>query len=310
MNIAGIDIFLSIVEHGTISRAADVLFLSQSTVSTRLKVLEEELGTPLIKRKKGQRYIELTPYGKAFVPIAERWISLWKDTRSLKEEFIYNSITISGVDNVNNFTLLPLYKSIIKSGQNLKLEIQTFHTKEIHEMIEKQNIDLGFVFGKHNSKYIISQPIYQEQMYLICHKDSRYYDGIEVSQLERRDEVHLNWNAEYLHWHHSKWDPEEKPFITVNTGSSLIEYLDIPDKWSIAPISLIKCFNHKIDLVYYTIKPAPPKNTCYMLSNRYPRESHVEGICLFLKQLDEYLDNCAWIEKIPFQQDIVKLLTT
>lgn len=300
MNIIGIEVFLAIVESGTISKAADTLFLSQSSTSSRLKSLEQELGIPLISRSKGQRYVELTPYGRAFVPIAERWLSLWKDTSSLKKDFIYNSITIGGVDNANNFTLLPLYKQIIKSDLNLSLEIQTFHTKEIHEMIERQAIDLGFVFGKHISKNIISQPIYQEEMYLICHKDSQFYPDMETARLKRQDEVFLNWNAEYQHWHNANWDPEDRPYITVNTGSSMIEYLDQPGKWSVAPISLIKYFNHKNDLVYYPLQPSPPNNICYMLSSRYPRENHRQGIHLFTEQLDRYLDSCSWIEKIPF----------
>ena len=44
MTYEQIQTFLAVVSYGTISSAADALYVSQSTVSTRLQQLEEELG--------------------------------------------------------------------------------------------------------------------------------------------------------------------------------------------------------------------------------------------------------------------------
>ena len=53
MNLADIETFLMIVKTKNITKTADNLFLSQPTVSHRLKLLEEELKVKLITRKKG-----------------------------------------------------------------------------------------------------------------------------------------------------------------------------------------------------------------------------------------------------------------
>ena len=67
-----IETFLTVVSCGNISAAANELFVTQSTVSTRIQQLEEELGAQLVIRSRGHRNIELTSYGQAFVPIASQ----------------------------------------------------------------------------------------------------------------------------------------------------------------------------------------------------------------------------------------------
>lgn len=52
MNQAEVDAFLAIVESGSLTRAAQKLYLTQSTLSSRLDCLEKELGAPLLIRKK------------------------------------------------------------------------------------------------------------------------------------------------------------------------------------------------------------------------------------------------------------------
>ena len=67
---SGIEAFLSICRSKSITRAAEDLFICQSSLSVRLKTLETELGTTLFSRKKGQREIVLTKSGKEFYEIA------------------------------------------------------------------------------------------------------------------------------------------------------------------------------------------------------------------------------------------------
>ena len=64
MNLSEIETFLTIVSTGSITRTADLLFLSQPTVSHRLRSLEEELQFPLadctgICRKRAEPYPEV-----------------------------------------------------------------------------------------------------------------------------------------------------------------------------------------------------------------------------------------------------------
>ena len=76
MNLEWVETFLRIAEEGSVSAAAQNLFLSQSTVSSRLAALEEELGYTLVSRDRGKRYMALTPQGVCFLPLARNTIYL------------------------------------------------------------------------------------------------------------------------------------------------------------------------------------------------------------------------------------------
>ena len=71
-----IDAFLNVIKHGSITKAAEVLYISQPALSRRIKSLENELQYKLFIRQNGVRHIELTPQGEAFVLITEKWKEL------------------------------------------------------------------------------------------------------------------------------------------------------------------------------------------------------------------------------------------
>lgn len=83
MNNSDIQTFLTLVNTKNITRTAQTLFISQPTVSRRLKQLETELGYTLMIRDKGGKQITLTPAGEAFVPLAEQLTNLWNRMRQI-----------------------------------------------------------------------------------------------------------------------------------------------------------------------------------------------------------------------------------
>ena len=59
-----IEAFLTIVRTGSISAAAEVLYVTQPALSRRIRALEQELGYQLFIRKKGLRNVGLTAEGR------------------------------------------------------------------------------------------------------------------------------------------------------------------------------------------------------------------------------------------------------
>ena len=68
MTVEMIKTFITLAETRSFSRTADILFVSQPTVSVRLKAMEDELKFPLFVRSNKQ--VELTPMGLQFFPYA------------------------------------------------------------------------------------------------------------------------------------------------------------------------------------------------------------------------------------------------
>lgn len=74
MRYSDIEAFLAVVKYKTLTKAAESIHISQPALSKRILQLETELGEQLISRRKGQRSIDLTEKGIAFVPLANRFM--------------------------------------------------------------------------------------------------------------------------------------------------------------------------------------------------------------------------------------------
>ncbi len=79
MNLTALNTFLAIVETGSLVRASAKLNVTQSTVTARLKLLEDDLGQTLITRQKSGA--KLTAPGYKFLRYAEIMTGLWQQAR-------------------------------------------------------------------------------------------------------------------------------------------------------------------------------------------------------------------------------------
>ncbi len=79
MNLTVLQTFLAIVETGSLVRASERLNVTQSTITARLKALEEDLGQSLINRQKSGA--SLTSSGRKFKRYAEAMLELWQQAR-------------------------------------------------------------------------------------------------------------------------------------------------------------------------------------------------------------------------------------
>jgi len=79
MNLAALNTFLAIVETGSLVKASERLFVSQSTVTSRLQTLEADIGQPLFHRKKSG--VTLTAAGVKFKRYAGAMTDLWHQAR-------------------------------------------------------------------------------------------------------------------------------------------------------------------------------------------------------------------------------------
>ncbi|MBQ7221120.1 MAG: LysR family transcriptional regulator [Synergistaceae bacterium] len=289
MTYEQIEAFIAIMTYGTITSASNFLHVSQSTVSSRIQMLEDELGTPLLIRHKGQRNIELTSYGQAFLPLASQWSSVFRDSRNLKTLANIHTLSIASVDAINNYTFVPLFTRVIDSQPNIRLQIRTHHSDEIHGLISNRTADIGFVFSRSPYPDIISRPVYRELMYLICRKDSPYYDGISPEELAPEHEIYLHWGLDFQQWHNRFFSPDRYPVVSVNTGSMLQHYLDAPMRWAVAPLSVVRAIAHRTNLTYHTLSEPPAPRICYMLTNRYPNSRRLEAINTFTSELEEFI---------------------
>ncbi|WP_120501595.1 LysR family transcriptional regulator [Roseovarius sp. EL26] len=94
MNITSLQTFLAIVETGNLIRASQKMNVTQSTVTARLKTLEEEVGQQLLNRQKSGT--TLTPAGTKLLRYARIMVGLWRQAR-------YETNLPAGLESVCTF---------------------------------------------------------------------------------------------------------------------------------------------------------------------------------------------------------------
>ena len=222
MDTVLIETFLSVVYNRSVTHAANQLFISQSTVSSRLQQLEAEVGATLIERRKGIRNIELTPSGRAFVPIAQRYAHLDQEIKRFSTQEHRLSLTIACPDSLNIYLLSPLYEELLHSSPHVDLRIRTHQSPEIYNMINNHEVDVGFVFHQSRYKSIIAEDVIQEKMVLLVSSKGDWpQEFIHPSQLDPSYELYLAWSEEIVRWHDYWWRSDIHPYAQVDTASNL-----------------------------------------------------------------------------------------
>ena len=271
MNLAEIETFLTIVNTKSITRTADLLFLSQPTVSHRLTSLENELGFPLVIRQKGHKQVELTAKGTDFIILAERWMSLWKETMELQRNQDSLLLTIGCTDSLNVAVFAPLYDRILNEQTKLDLNIESHHSSELYGLLGEHSIDIGFVYHKLHYKNIITEKIFEEKLYLI-QSDQPVIPApaIHTDELDPSLELFLSWDDNYQIWHDRWLSSASRPHIAADTITLLDRLWKKPGNWMVAPQSVILELSHYRPLFISELKNTPPNRVCYKINIQSP----------------------------------------
>src|SRR5207244_2084245 len=106
--------FLEVARRGSVSRAAEALFITQPTLTARLHGLERELGTPLFLRT--PHGMRLTDAGRAWIPFAERALRALVDGRDALQQVMTASaghLMIAAAPAVSTYVLPEMLEKFV-----------------------------------------------------------------------------------------------------------------------------------------------------------------------------------------------------
>ena len=291
MDLTDMQIYLAIVKYNSISKAADFLFLSQSNISRRLKLLEEEIGVQLINRCTGQNGIELTDRGKDFIEIAQKWLDTYDEALTLYKRQSNIELSVAGVHSLNFHVLGPLYQSLVSNEPPVELSLYTHHTWEIYDMMNSRKLDLGFVNNVADYPNIVAEPIIHERFCVIRKSGGEPKTGIiHPNDLDPDMELYHIWFPEYQQWHDYWWNPNKSSVVKMNATPMIEYFLEDERHWAIVPLSAAKMLLANRPLDIFTLTNPPPNKTCYLLRQKHPRSAGIKGLEIFEACLSSFLE--------------------
>ena len=171
------NLFLKVVETGSISKAANELFISQPALSQQLKKLEKEFNAKLFTRS--NKGIELTKEGKIVYKYFTMFEECLDEMREEIEDAKNNSmkIKISAVSTICNYSLPCVVYHLKKHYPNVSVELNSRESSSvIEEELLRERCDIGFVTENiNNNETLAGKKIFEEKRTLCLCRWQWYY---------------------------------------------------------------------------------------------------------------------------------------
>lgn len=145
MELADLETFCTIARHGSLSRAAQALYIAQPTVSHRLKALEAELGQKLFRRS--SQGVTLTAEGEIFLPHAVRAVEAAREgRRALSQEAADTSpLLLASAPTFASYRLPSLLAALVKARPEVDLRVHVARSDEVLRAVRQGQAHAGFV---------------------------------------------------------------------------------------------------------------------------------------------------------------------
>jgi len=137
--------FVTVVKLGTLTRAAEALYLSQPTISLQLQALERELGANLVERRR--RRINLTNAGEALYelarPLVEGWETLDRDFQARVQGLQGGRLTIAAGTSTIQYLLPELVRRYREQFPAVQLQLENVTGKDGLALLRADQADFA-----------------------------------------------------------------------------------------------------------------------------------------------------------------------
>ena len=171
------EILYKLYETPNMTKVADMLYISQPSLTKRVKNMEKEFGVKIINRT--SKGVKFTSEGEYLAKKAKEYMEFIKNVKeglnSYKTE-LEGTIKVGSPYTYSKFELTDVLFEYSKKNKNVKFEIINDQSNNLFKMVLKNHIELGFICGdfagdvnkilvKQNKAYIVSkEPINLEKL--------------------------------------------------------------------------------------------------------------------------------------------------
>ena len=218
MDITVARTFLEIVKTGSFVRAAANLNITQTAVSARVRVLEQQLDRQLfVRNKAGAR---LTPAGDQFLRYATSLVRLWERARHDVAMPVgrENVVTVGGEHSLWNPLLRNWLVWMKNECADVAIRAQIDVPERLIDQVQEGIMDLAVVYAPPPRTGIVEELLLDETLVAVSTNaagDENWWD----------DYVFVDWGPEFRANHHTAFPDAPSPALSVNHGPLALEYI-------------------------------------------------------------------------------------
>lgn len=203
-------ILKAVANEKSFTKAAEILYVSQPSLSKQIKVLENRLGIKLLNRESNK--ISLTEGGIIFLQYAERILALCEEScRALND--VKNgdrgNLTVGASQTIGTYLLPRVLALFAQNYPQITINVQVDSSRVISKKVVNREIDIAVIGGdvpEELKKNLQVEKFVEDELILIVPK-SHPFALKKQKKINKDDLYHLN-------------------FITLNTNSTIRKFID------------------------------------------------------------------------------------
>ncbi|NNE24406.1 MAG: LysR family transcriptional regulator [Rhizobiales bacterium] len=210
--------FLAVVETGSFVEAANRVFVTQSTVSARIKSLEDQLGKVLFERSKAGA--SPTPAGVQFQKHAQAMVRVWEHARleiSLPEGY-EASLTVGGQYSLWEGYLLEWLTVMRHNSPQVAIRAQVGFSDTLMQDLIDGTLDLGVMYTPQGRPGFEVQMLFEDELILVT-------GDAASDQMPVTNYVFIDWGPEFRADHALNFPEISVPGTYLELGSLSMQYL-------------------------------------------------------------------------------------
>ena len=205
--------FLEVAQVRNFGKTAENLCVSPSTVSARIRQMEDALGLSLFTR--GHHKITLTPAGERMVRHARFILGAWE--RAYEDTALgggnYRRLVISGVASLWGVFLLDWVNKLYSDMPELGLRLEESTSKRVIEKLGRGVIDLGFLFEPPRLRDINVKEVLRIPLIMVSSNPE-----VSLDEAVSRGYIRVEWGTTFTSMHESHFPHRPIAPIRANTG--------------------------------------------------------------------------------------------
>ncbi|MBI4336632.1 MAG: LysR family transcriptional regulator [Chloroflexi bacterium] len=181
MELAQLEAFLEGARRGSFRRAAQALFLTQPSLSARIRTLEQELGQPLFHRL--GRGVRLTEAGRALLPFVERvmeTLQQGKESLQALNSVSAGNLHVGSARAIGTYVLPGILEQFRQRYPGIEVSIRTGRSSEVLQMVAAQEVQVGLARELLHPE-VETVHLYDEEIVLTVHPSHPFAQRGEVS---------------------------------------------------------------------------------------------------------------------------------
>lgn len=198
MNLQQLITFSTVISEGSMTAAAEKLYLTQPAVSQQIRNLEDEMGVALLDR--GSRHAKPTIQGQLLYDYAKRIIALTQQAQVAIQtmgEGVKGSLRIGTLNSLGLQLISPAIGTFIKHNSKISMSIIYQDGAEIFKALSRGELDVAILpdvsveYGA-EPKGLDSRPLLKDEMWLVASgKDTTVPDEVSVLDLATKPYMRL-----------------------------------------------------------------------------------------------------------------------